>query len=309
MLGPWLVGIAILTLLSILLAWYYAGDIRAAQVAREKQGQGISLPYPQWLKGLRTAQAVALPTESTPSWDRNYPDAYTGATPQVMSFNLAIEIVAPSVVGISAAGGHDQSASGIIVHPRGYVLTNYHVVKGAKNIVVTLAIGQVVKSYSADFILAEPELDLALIKITPNKGRTFPVAPLGNSDEIYIGQNVIAIGNPFGLSQSASAGIVSNPSRRLTAGDMMFDNLIQTDASINPGSSGGALINAKAEVIGISTAVYSPGVGFAVPINQARRVFREFIETVPSPLRIKSASPGRIPREKHQQWPRRCNCK
>jgi serine protease Do len=106
---------------------------------------------------------------------------------------------------------------------------------------------------------------------------------------MLIGQQVVAIGNPFGLSQSASAGIISNTDRALTAGDKVFNGLIQTDASINPGSSGGALVNVTGEVIGINTAIYSPtmgfsGIGFAVPVNQAKKVFAPCIQIVKSPL-------------------------
>jgi serine protease Do len=218
----------------------------------------------------------------------------TGATPKVISFNRAIQIVSPSVVGINTSGAQQLGASGIIVHPQGYILTNDHVVKGASNVVVTIAYDKLVKAYPAQLVDSRPDLDLALIKVTGTGGQAFSPAPLGDSGRILIGQQVVAIGNPFGLAQSASAGIISNARRTLTAGNKVFDGLIQTDASINPGSSGGALVNAKAEVIGVSTAIYSPlqaftGVGFAVPINQAKQAFGGFIQAVPSPLATPNA--------------------
>jgi S1-C subfamily serine protease len=206
-----------------------------------------------------------------------------------MSFNQAIGIVSPSVVAINTSGAESQSASGIIVHRLGYILTNYHVVKGAKNIVVTLSYDQLIKSYSAQIFDSRPDLDLAIIKMNQTGKEVFTPAPLGDSDRVYIGQQVVAIGNPFGLTQSASSGIVSNADRTLTAGNKVFDGLIQTDASINPGSSGGALVNPQAEVIGINTAIYSStqafsGISFAVPINQAKMAFPDLIEVVQSPL-------------------------
>jgi serine protease Do len=182
-----------------------------------------------------------------------------------MSFNQAIGVVSPSIVGINTSGGQQQSASGIIVHHFGYILTNYHVVKGAKDIVVTINFDQLIKSYSGQVFDSREVLDLAIIKVKPTGKETFTPAPLGDSDRVYIGQWVVAIGNPFGLTQSASSGMVSNADRTLTAGDKVFDGLIQTDASINPGSS-------------------FSGISFAIPINQAKNAFPDLIEIVQSPL-------------------------
>jgi len=295
MLGPWLVGIGILTCATIILAFYYADDIRQAQRSR---GQirigGFQLPHQSGRAANRAVQPAARLAAFVPPWHgKQNPDAVTGATPKVMSFNWAIGIVSPSVVAINTSGAASQSASGIIVHRLGYILTNHHVVEGAKNIVVTLSYDQLIKSYSAQIADSRPDLDLAIIKISSTSKEVLAPAPLGNSNRIYIGQQVVAIGNPFGLAQSASSGIISNPRRTLTTGNKVFEDFIQTDASINPGSSGGALVNSQAEVIGINTAIYSPtaafsGIGFAVPINQAKKAFGEFIEIVQSPLAQKN---------------------
>jgi len=295
MLGPWLIGIGILICAAIVLAFYYADDIRQAQRNRGRMEIGVLQGLGQ--SGRAAIQAAnpaanttARPASFVPPWRwKQNPDAITGATPIAISFNRAIRIVSPSVVGINTSGGRQQSASGIIVHRLGYILTNYHVVKRARNIVVTLSYDQLIKSYSAEMVDSRPDLDLAIIKINSTGKEVLTPAPLGNSDRIFIGEQVVAIGNPFGLTQSASAGIISNTQRTLTAGNKVFEGLIQTDASINPGSSGGALVNAKAEVIGINTAIYSAtaafsGIGFAVPINHAKQVFRDFIEIVQSPL-------------------------
>ena len=261
---PWAVGIAVLVCTTIILAFSYYDE--AQQLRREGR------------------KLLVTPAVFVPPWHgEQNPDAVTGASPKAVAFNLAIERVSPSVVGINTSGAQSQSGSGIIVHRQGYVLTNHHVVNGATNIVVTLAYGQLVKSYSAELVQGRPELDLAVIQITSTGKEAFSPAPLGDSDRIYIGQPVAVIGSPFGLAQSASAGIISNTQRTLTAGNRVFEGLIQTDASINPGSSGGALITVQGEVIGVNIAIYSPvdgftGVGFAVPINQAKRAFPGLIE-------------------------------
>ncbi|MHC4396158.1 MAG: trypsin-like peptidase domain-containing protein [Planctomycetota bacterium] len=294
-LGPWLIAITVLICVTIILVLYYADDIRQSQATRGQMQFGVS-KMPRWSgqTGTKTPRPVARLAAFVPPWHgKQNPDAVTGATPRVMSFNRAIGIVSPSVVGINTSGAVPQSASGIIVHSRGYILTNNHVVEGAKNIVVTLSYDQLIKSYSAQVFDTRPALDLAIIKINSTGKELLTPAPLGNSDRVYIGQQVVAIGNPFGLSQSASSGIISNPQRTLTTENKIFDDLIQTDASINPGSSGGALVNPNAEIIGINTAIYSPtqafsGIGFAIPINQAKRAFPDLIEIVQSPLARKN---------------------
>lgn len=291
LLRPWLVGIAVLIFATIIIAFCYADDIRQSQ--KNKQSMQQKGPQGRGLKiggVIPTANSMGQMATFVPPWHKQQnPNAVTGATPVAMSFNKAIRSVSPSVVGINTTGTQEQSASGIIVHRMGYILTNHHVIKDAKDIVVTVAIDQMVKTYSAEVIEIRPDMDLAMIRLLNTGGKKFTPAPLGDSDKMLIGQQVVAIGNPFGLSQSASAGIISNTDRALTAGDKVFDGLIQTDASINPGSSGGALVNTAAEVIGINTAIYSPtigfsGIGFAVPINQAKMAFAPCIQIVKSPL-------------------------
>jgi serine protease Do len=296
MLGPWLIAISALIIVTIILSFYFADDIRQSQTNRgQMQIGGFKVPGPLG----RAPAATAKPAVFVPPWHgKQNPDAVTGATPKIMSFNWAIGIVSPSVVAINTSGATPQSASGIIVNRLGYILTNNHVVEGAENITVTLSYDQLIKSYSADIFDSRPELDLAILRIKSKGKEVFSPAPLGNSDKAYIGQQVVAIGNPFGLTQSASSGIISNANRTLTAGNKVFDGLIQTDAPVNPGSSGGALVNSQAEVIGINTAIYSPttafsGISFAVPINQAKMAFPDLIETVQSPLARPDTQPAR----------------
>jgi serine protease Do len=158
--------------------------------------------------------------------------------------------------------------TGFIIDKEGHILTNNHVVERADEIKVRLADEE---DFTARIIGRDPKTDIALIKIDSDK--PFSPLPLGDSDKIEVGEWVIAIGNPFGLGNTVTAGIVSAKYRYIGAGS--YDNFIQTDASINPGNSGGPLLNTAGEVIGINTAIYSQsggsvGIGFATPINMAK---------------------------------------
>jgi hypothetical protein len=193
MLGPWLGVISALIVVTVILAFYFAEDIRKSQANRgPMQIGGFKVPGQMG----QTAKAAALLTAFVPPWhSKQNPDAVTGATPVVASFNQAIGVISPSVVSISTSGDQQQSASGVIVHHLGYVLTNNHVVKGAKNIVVTLSDDQLIKSYSAKVFDSRPDLDLAIIKINQTGKQVFSPAPLGDSGKVYIGEQIVAIGN------------------------------------------------------------------------------------------------------------------
>ncbi|MBI4949806.1 MAG: DegQ family serine endoprotease [Deltaproteobacteria bacterium] len=164
--------------------------------------------------------------------------------------------------------------SGFILNKEGYILTNQHVIENATEILVTLTSDK--KEYKAQVVGQDQKLDIALIKI--NADGALPVATVGNSDDIQIGEWVLAIGNPFGLGGSVTAGIVSQKGRIIGAGP--YDNFIQTDASINPGNSGGPLFNMKGEVVGLNTAIIAggQGIGFATPINMAKEVILQLKE-------------------------------
>lgn len=155
--------------------------------------------------------------------------------------------------------------SGVIIDTEGYILTNNHVVERASTIKVKLSDE---KEYDAKIVGRDPKTDIALIKIDVRQ--SLPVAVLGDSNLLQVGDWVVAIGNPFGLEHTVTAGIVSAKGRVIGAGP--YDDFIQTDASINPGNSGGPLLNLKGEVVGINTAIVSggQGIGFAIPINVAR---------------------------------------
>jgi serine protease Do len=160
--------------------------------------------------------------------------------------------------------------SGFVIDKEGYILTNNHVIEKAEEIKVRLSDK---KEYDARVIGTDPKTDLALIKI--KAAGELPVARLGDSDELEVGEWVVAIGNPFGLEQTVTTGIISAKGRVIGAGP--YDDFLQTDASINPGNSGGPLFNLKGEVVGINTAIVAggQGIGFAIPINMAKSLLPE----------------------------------
>ncbi|MEY4419484.1 MAG: hypothetical protein RLZZ498_80 [Pseudomonadota bacterium] len=165
--------------------------------------------------------------------------------------------------------------SGVIVSPEGYILTNNHVIEGAEEIEVTLSDS---RRAIAQVIGTDPDTDLAILRINLDR---LPVITLGNSDAAQVGDRVLAIGNPFGVGQTVTSGIVSALGRN-QLGINTFENFIQTDAAINPGNSGGALVDVNGSLLGINTAIYSRsggnmGIGFAIPVSTARQVLEGIV--------------------------------
>ena len=173
----------------------------------------------------------------------------------------------------------EGAGSGFVIDPRGFILTNYHVVAGAQAIEVILGDQS---RYPAKFIGADQRNDVALVKIEP-KGKQLSALPLGDSSTLQVGQKVLAIGDPFGFQSTLTTGVVSALGRTVQTSQTTFiDQAIQTDASINRGNSGGPLINTHGEVIGINSAIYTPsgttaGIGFAIPINTAKLIANDLM--------------------------------
>jgi S1-C subfamily serine protease len=211
---------------------------------------------------------VAGPTEAEAL------DAYSGAVIGV------VERVGPAVVqiGVTKAvsgrgfgGGAPRIAegagSGVIFTPDGYILTNSHVVDGAQRLTVTMADGHDVP---AELVGNDPATDIAVVRIARRADVALPIARLGNSDHLRVGQLVVAIGSPIGLQSTVTAGIVSALHRTLPGyGGTLIEDIIQTDAAVNPGNSGGPLVNARGEVVGINVAMVqgAQGLSFSIPIN------------------------------------------
>ena len=246
---------------------------------------------PQWLGNPR-----AVPGSTGTISILEAPAAPTGASPTPGSFSAAVRQAAPAVVSINTSARHPAAndpwfrfffgdrgeqqqtglGSGVIMSPEGYVLTNNHVVEGADEIEVVLPDA---RRTSAKVIGTDPESDLAVLKISLDK---LPVMTLGNSDQLQVGDQVLAIGNPFGVGQTVTSGIVSALGRN-QLGINTFENFIQTDAAINPGNSGGALTDINGNLMGINTAIYSRsggsmGIGFAIPVSTAKHVMESIVK-------------------------------
>lgn len=201
----------------------------------------------------------------------NANDAVVNITTETVGINWFLEPVPQE-------GG---SGSGSIIDTRGYVVTNTHVISDAVKIFISLSDGS---QYEGSVVGTDKENDIAVIKFTPPKDTVLRTIPFGDSDNLKVGQKVLAIGNPFGLERTLTTGIVSALGRPIkTESNTIIKDMIQTDTAINPGNSGGPLLDTKGRMIGINTMIYSTsgssaGIGFSVPVNTAKRVVSELIQ-------------------------------
>lgn len=236
-----------------------------------------------------------LPNTNSTNYSLVQADVDTSTRPDGSIADIASKVT-PAVVFIAVEGDTEAaSGSGFIIDSNGYIITNSHVIASAANggsIEVTLTTGE---TYKATLIGRNIDYDLAVLKINVSN---LPTLQIGNSDGIVVGDSVIAIGAPLGLQGTVTSGIVSSLRRPVSVGDaeQSFIDAIQTDAAINPGNSGGPLVNAVGQVVGVNSAIAttgfssgeagSIGVGFAIPINQAKRIVEEIIATGQSTIPI-----------------------
>jgi Do/DeqQ family serine protease len=251
---------------------------------------------PEWLPERLAPQGVAVvpvetasPPPAPAARVESLHDAVARATPAVVNIFTSKEVPRSPLMNDplfrrffgEQLGDEAQRAtnlgSGVIVSPAGYILTNHHVVEAADEIEVALPDG---KKLLAKVVGNDPETDLAVLRVNAEK---LPAITFGQSEQLRVGDTVLAIGNPFGFGQTVTSGIVSAIGRA-GLGISTFENFIQTDAAINPGNSGGALVDARGNLVGINTAIYSrtgssSGVGFAIPVSTARMVMDQIIKS------------------------------
>ncbi|SFE13300.1 Do family serine endopeptidase [Nitrosomonas sp. Nm166] len=254
----------------------------------------VSTLRPELLPWRPRGEIVAV-REVAPAVDAERPDSYARAAeiamPAVVNIFTRKEIKEPShpllddPVFRKFFGEQFESrprrtsslGSGVIVSPNGYILTNHHVVEAADEVEVALVDGRKAK---ASIIGSDPESDLAVLKVNL---KDLPAITFGQSQQVKVGDVVLAVGNPFGVGQSVTMGIVSALSRS-QVGINIFEDFIQTDAAVNPGNSGGALTDTSGNLIGINTAIYSRsggslGIGFAIPIHAAKQIMEQIIQS------------------------------
>jgi Do/DeqQ family serine protease len=264
------------------------GVLLAAAWAQEKKGEGLSEVLGDLLRGTENTANPAVK-----GLTRRVP---FGREEMQLSFAPLVKATAPAVVNVYASSTvraqspfagdpffeqffgnrlpprvQQSLGSGVLVDPSGIIVTNFHVIRGADEVKVATSDG---REFTSKTLLKDEQLDLAVLKISAKD--PFPVVPIGDSDALEIGDLVLAIGNPFGVGQTTTSGIVSAVARS-HIGVSDFGFFIQTDAAINPGNSGGALINMAGQLIGLNTAIYSRsggsiGIGFAIPSNMVRAV-------------------------------------
>ena len=266
------------TVTVLLAAWFIVATLKPEWVRRSPsqvtQGTGVSLieapapangqvPLGSFRVAAQRASAAVVSITTSKTAERN-PQAND---PWFRFF-----------FGDQGEGGQPQVGlgSGVIISAEGYILTNNHVVEGANEIEVTLNDS---RTASAKVIGTDPDSDLAVLRIALDR---LPVITLGNSDAAQVGDQVLAIGNPFGVGQTVTSGIVSALGRN-QLGINTFENFIQTDAAINPGNSGGALVDVNGQLMGINTAIYSRsggsmGIGFAIPVSTAKQVLEGIVK-------------------------------
>ena len=266
----WLLFSQVVTVLFAV--WFVLVTLKPEWLSRRPSFQGVTL-----LEAASNAPGTVMPGSMSPAAKRAAPAVVSITTTQARTAHpLANDPWFRFFYGDREDNSPQMGlGSGVIVSPEGYILTNNHVVEGAQEIEVTLSDS---RRTTAKVIGTDPDTDLAVLRITLDR---LPVIAMGNSDTVQVGDKVLAIGNPFGVGQTVTGGIISALGRN-QLGINTFENFIQTDAAINPGNSGGALVDVNGSLLGINTAIYSRsggnmGIGFAIPVNTARQVLEGLV--------------------------------
>jgi len=266
----WLLFSQVVTVLFAV--WFVLITLKPEWLNRRPSLQGVTL-----LEAASNAPGAVMPGSMSPAAKRAAPAVVSIATTQARTAHpMANDPWFRFFYGDREDNSPQMGlGSGVIVSPEGYILTNNHVVEGAQEIEVTLSDS---RRTTAKVIGTDPDTDLAVLRITLDR---LPVIAMGNSDNVQVGDKALAIGNPFGVGQTVTGGIISALGRN-QLGINTFENFIQTDAAINPGNSGGALVDVNGSLLGINTAIYSRsggnmGIGFAIPVNTARQVLEGLV--------------------------------
>lgn len=283
-----------LVILGVAVGWGVQGRIGPSQVIAAPQRPGTTVGAPSGIAPPQIPVAnnlppVGPPASGLPTTGITFPDGFVAMTTEE-AINVAVYDQAnKSVVNISTRSVRPEAflmyseiegnGSGSVIDKQGRILTNYHVIDGARDINVTLFNGD---SYPAELVGQDPDNDVAVVQITAPESVLFPL-PLGDSSNLRVGQHIIAIGNPFGLERTMSTGIISSLNRQITSKTQRtIRSIIQIDAALNQGNSGGPLLNSRGELIGMNTAIATrsgdnAGIGFAIPVNTIRRVVPQLI--------------------------------
>ncbi len=256
---------------------FFAGVAWKSSTQKDKSQQETNAIQTSNDTNNNTAAAPSVPTGLTTA-ELATIQLFENAAPAVCyitTINVQRDFFTQDIMEIPSGTG-----SGFVWSKNGHIVTNYHVIKGADRAQVTLGDRS---NWEAKLVGVAPEKDLAVLKIEAPKDKLIPL-PLGTSDDLRVGQSVFAIGNPFGLDQTLTTGIVSALGREIeSVSGVPIRDVIQTDAAINPGNSGGPLLNSSGQLIGVNTAIYSPsgasaGIGFSIPVDAVRWVIPELIQ-------------------------------
>lgn len=255
----------------VTLFWVESRQSLTSQVEAQEAAPTLPLPGPATVP--KASVIPEVPMSQTEQINRSVYDSCNQGV-----VNISVTTLRRTFFGAVPESG--DSGSGVVIDKRGYILTNFHVVEGARRIMVTLASGE---EYDGEVIGLDPLNDLAVLKVeAPSTDLT--AVPLGSSQKLFVGQSIYAIGNPFGLQRTLSNGIIASLGRSLSVrDDWVIKSVIQIDAAINPGNSGGPLLNSAGELIGINTAIaartqQSAGIGFAIPVDLIKRSLPDLIE-------------------------------